>query len=58
MISLLTGYAIAIGATAWVLRPLVRRDPKPAPPAECPACGQRPELDPRFCSNCGASLPA
>jgi cytochrome c-type biogenesis protein CcmH/NrfG len=26
------------------------------PPAHCPKCGDRPEADARFCSNCGTTL--
>ena len=36
---------------------LVRRW-REAPRATCPSCGERPEPEARFCSNCGASLGA
>jgi len=36
---------------------LVRRW-REAPRAKCPSCGERPEPEARFCSNCGASLGA
>lgn len=36
---------------------LVRRW-REAPRAKCPSCGERPEPEARFCSNCGASLNA
>lgn len=29
-----------------------------APRPNCPNCGERPEAEARYCSNCGASLPA
>lgn len=29
-----------------------------APRPSCPNCGERPEAGARYCSNCGASLPA
>ncbi len=56
MMALVTGYAIALGAAAWVLQPMLFGGGS-GPPADCPTCGPRPELDARFCSNCGAPLP-
>jgi hypothetical protein len=57
MIGILAGCAIALGATSWVLRPVLARAPRALPRA-CPACGEPPaELDAVYCSNCGAALP-
>ncbi|HUO51648.1 MAG TPA: zinc-ribbon domain-containing protein [Gemmatimonadaceae bacterium] len=56
--ALIAGFAIALGAAAWVLAPLFRRGAAAAPPPACPSCGERPELDARFCSNCGRALSA
>ena len=56
MIALVIGYAVALGAAAWVLQPIVRGAGAATPPADCPNCGPRPERDARFCSSCGAPL--
>jgi hypothetical protein len=70
---LAVGAALALGGTAWVLAPIFRAAERGGGPAAalgagalkergaepaCPACGARPELDARFCSNCGRSLDA
>ena len=57
MMALVIGYGVALGAAAWVLQPIVRGGGAVRPPADCPQCGQRPELDARYCSTCGAPLP-
>ena len=56
MMALVLGYAIALGAAAWVLSPIVRGGGAATPPADCPNCGTPTERDARFCSSCGASL--
>jgi len=59
MTGILAGCAIALGATFWVLRPVLGRAPHAprALPRACPACGAHPpELDAVYCSNCGAAL--
>jgi len=57
MTGILAGCAIALGATFWVLRPVLGRAPRTLLRA-CPACGAHPpELDAVYCSNCGATLP-
>jgi hypothetical protein len=56
MIGILTGCAIALGATFWVLRPVLTRAPRAGARA-CTVCGEPPaELDAVYCSNCGSAL--
>jgi len=56
--ALVAGLAISLGATAWVLAPLLARGATQAPPPACPDCGERLEPDARFCSNCGRAIGA
>ena len=46
--------SVAVDATERA-EALVRKW-REAPRPRCPTCGERPEAEARFCSNCGASL--
>jgi transposase len=55
MIAIVAGLVISLGATLWVLQPVIARAPR-ATSRMCPTCGPRPESDARYCSNCGTVL--
>ena len=44
------------GSSATAKAEALVRQWREAPRPECPNCGQRPEPEARFCSNCGTSL--
>jgi zinc-ribbon domain len=56
VIALVAGYAVALGAAAWVLAPIFSFGAGARALRACPACGTPPEPGARFCSNCGAPL--
>lgn len=54
----LLGAVAAAALALWVVAPVVWPASTPGHDAVCRNCGQRPEADARFCSNCGAPLGA
>lgn len=56
MSGVLAGFALAMGLTAWVLLPVLRRAPTSAVRV-CADCGKPLVPGSRFCSECGAPAP-